>query len=159
MTKITQQDETQTLDLDNYVPALVNSLANKLSSGASACYRKHFGIGVVEWRVLALLAVENSITANRICQVIGLDKSAVSKAVKQAEQKQWISLKKDAQDGRQSLISLTTAGQEIHDKVLQVALKREQILLNDFSDEEQRLLIKLMHKLNQAVPSVNEYEP
>lgn len=159
MTKITQQDETQTLDLDNYVPALVNSLANKLSSGASACYRKHFGIGVVEWRVLALLAVENSITANRICQVIGLDKSAVSKAVKQAEQKQWIALKKDAQDGRQSLISLTTAGQEIHDKVLQVALKREQILLNDFSDEEQQLLIKLMHKLNQAVPSVNEYEP
>lgn len=34
-------------------------------------------------RVLAMLKVESNISANRICQVIGLDKAAVSRALKQ----------------------------------------------------------------------------
>ena len=42
--------EGQTLDLERYVPALITFIANKLTHGSSSLYRKHFGVGVIEWR-------------------------------------------------------------------------------------------------------------
>lgn len=58
--------EKNRLNLQRYVPALVNALSNKLSSGASKCYRKNFSVGIIEWCVMAMLKVESDITANRI---------------------------------------------------------------------------------------------
>lgn len=147
------------LDLDRYVPALVTFLANKLSSGASACYRKNFDVGVVEWRLLALLKVEQNITANRMCQVIGLDKAAVSRALKLLSERGSVSFIKDEKDGRSSLICLTKEGEILHDKILQVALERESLLLEGFQAEELDILISLLHKLNSKVGQVNAFDP
>lgn len=147
------------LDLDRYVPALVTFLANKLSSGASACYRKHFDVGVAEWRVLALLRVESNITANRICQVIGLDKAAVSRALKLLKEDDYVTFVKDETDGRSVLISLTPSGEGVHDQILQIALQREALLLEGLTPAEQDTLISLLQKVNARVAVVNAYDP
>lgn len=146
------------LDLNTYVPAQVTFLANKLSSGASACYRKHFGVGIVEWRIFALLKIEHSISANRICQVIGLDKAAVSRALKTLNAQGYVSFTKDENDARSSLVSLTKDGATLHDQVLKVALAREEILLQRLTDEEISTLLILLEKLNSQVTKVNEYD-
>ena len=70
------------LNLDNYVPAYLTYLAGKISSSASATYRPKFGVGITDWRIMALLATEPWISAGRICDVIGLDKAAVSRSVR-----------------------------------------------------------------------------
>ena len=44
--------------LDSYTPAYLTFLANKLYGGASAIYRRRFGVGIVEWRIMSLLAIE-----------------------------------------------------------------------------------------------------
>ncbi len=159
MPKHADENKTTQLDLKVYVPALVTFLANKLSSGASNCYRKHFNIGVVEWRILALLRVERSITANRICQVIGLDKAAVSRALKSLHKRELVLFAKDKQDGRSTIISLTAHGEERHDQVLTVALKREDLLLSGLTPDEKTSLIHLLQKLNARVEVVNAYVP
>lgn len=151
--------ETDKLDLKRYVPALVTYLANKLSSGASACYRRHFDIGVTEWRLIALLKVETNITANHISEVIGLDKAAVSRALKFLKERRFVSFVKNAKDGRSTLIALTSGGEEIHDQIIKVALKREELLLKNFSEQELDTLINLLNKMNNNVTLVNEYEP
>src|SRR5450631_3211874 len=69
------------LNLDNYVPAYLTYLAGKISNSASATYRPQFGIGITDWRIMALLATEPWISAGRICDVIGLDKAAVSRSL------------------------------------------------------------------------------
>lgn len=153
------QANKKQLDLDRYVPALVNFLSNKLSSGASNCYRKHFNIGVIEWRVLAMLKVEPDISANRICQVIGLDKAAISRAIKPLLESEYVSIAKDSQDGRSSLIRLTPKGQDLHDRILVVALERERLLLNGISKKELDVLVKVLLKLNENVKQVNAYDP
>jgi DNA-binding MarR family transcriptional regulator len=158
-----QSNEVETLinqlDLEKYVPALVTSLSNKLSAGASSCYRKHFNIGVIEWRVLAMLKVESDISANRICQVIGLDKAAVSRALKQLQASGYVSFVKDEQDGRSSLVRLTHQGAKLHDRVFVVALEREKLLLNEVSEYELAVLVNLLNKLNSNVKRANAYEP
>lgn len=151
--------ETNKLDLKRYVPALVTYLANKLSSGASVCYRRHFDIGVTEWRLIALLKVDTNITANHISEVIGLDKAAVSRALKFLKERRLVSFVKNAKDGRSTLIALTSSGEDIHDQIIKVALKREELLLKNFSEQELDTLINLLNKMNNNVTLVNEYEP
>lgn len=147
------------LDLDRYVPGLLNFLSNKLSSGASACYRKHFGVGVVEWRMLSMLAVENGISANRISQVIGLDKSAVSRALQQLAGAGYVALQADEKDGRRTTVSLTAEGEALHDRIFAAAMEREKRLLADLSQTEVDTLLNLLGRLHAQVGYVNEYEP
>ncbi|MBD8682529.1 MarR family winged helix-turn-helix transcriptional regulator [Pseudomonas sp. CFBP 13719] len=151
--------KTNKLNLDRYVPAMLTFLANKLATGASLSYRKHFGIGVVEWRLIALLAVEDQITANRICQVIGLDKSAVSRSLQALEAAGRITGKVDSQDARRYTVSLTPEGKALHDRVLKVALERERRLLGGLSPAEVDTLVDLLGRLQTKVAYVNEYDP
>ena len=147
------------LNLSCYVPALLNFLSNKLSAGASQCYRKHFGIGVVEWRMLSMLAVENDITANRISQTIGLDKSAVSRSLQALEKAGHVRSQVDIKDARRNTVSLTASGKGLHARVLKVALERERRLLSGLSEAEVDTLIELLGRLHAQVPNVNEYDP
>ncbi|GLH36355.1 MarR family winged helix-turn-helix transcriptional regulator [Pseudomonas moraviensis] len=147
------------LNLSRYVPALLNFLSNKLSAGASQCYRKHFGIGVVEWRMLSMLAVENDITANRISQTIGLDKSAVSRSLQALEKAGHVRSQVDIKDARRNTVSLTASGKGLHARVLKVALERERRLLSGLSEAEVDTLIELLGRLHAQMPNVNEYDP
>jgi DNA-binding MarR family transcriptional regulator len=147
------------LNLTRYVPALLNFLSNKLSAGASQCYRKHFGIGVVEWRMLSMLAVESHITANRICQTIGLDKSAVSRSLQSLEVAGHIRSQVDPKDARRYTVSLTDSGKALHQRVLKVALERERRLLSGLSDSEVDTLIELLGRMHAQVSNVNDYDP
>ncbi len=45
------------LHLERYVPGLLAWLSNKLARSASHIYRKQYGLGIVEWRILSYLAV------------------------------------------------------------------------------------------------------
>ena len=139
------------LDLDNYVPALLNFLSNKLAATASKEYRKRFGVGVLEWRMLSMLAVEDHITANRICQVIGLDKGGVSRSLHKLQQSEHVKFETDPTDARRQVVSLTTKGRELHDQILTVALKREKILLDGLSQQEIETLISLLTHLHRRV--------
>ena len=57
-------------------------ISNTLSTGATASYRRAFGVAVMDWRVLAHLAVGSDCPAQRICEVIGFDTAMVSRVVK-----------------------------------------------------------------------------
>ncbi|MNC42074.1 transcriptional regulator SlyA [compost metagenome] len=147
------------LNLERYIPALLTFLTNKMSTGASQCYRKHFGIGIVEWRLLALLAVEQQISANRMVQVIGLDKSAVSRALQLLEREQLITIDTDSKDARRYTVSLTVSGRELHDRVLVVALERERLLLAGLSGEEVEIFISCLNKMSAQLDAVNAVDP
>jgi DNA-binding MarR family transcriptional regulator len=139
------------LNLDRYIPFFLTSLTNKWSSGASKKFIEDFGIGIVDWRVIAMLAVEPNITANRVCQVIGLDKGAVSRCFRHLDTSKLISVKADAEDARLKNVELTSKGLKLHDRVMKIALKREQNLLAGLSEQELNTLIKLFAKLQNNV--------
>jgi DNA-binding MarR family transcriptional regulator len=147
------------LDLERYVPGLLVFLSNKLASGASTVYRRLFGIGITEWRVISMLAVEPNITAQRICQVIGLDKAIVSRTIRTLEEQSYVSAHPDKTHGRRITLALTAKGWHLHDEVYKVAIERERILLGDLSDAERERLILLLRNLLNRVGHVNAYAP
>jgi|TARA_R110001599_G_scaffold147267_3_gene330618 DNA-binding MarR family transcriptional regulator len=154
-----QHKDAPALNLQRNVPALVTFLANKLSTGASSVYRELFNVGIVEWKLLALLAVENGITANRMCHVFGLDKAGISRSLKLLEKEQYVCSSVDTEDARRSIVWMTDKGRVLHDEIFEVAIARENLLLEGFSKKEIDTLIKLLNRLSERVTSVNDYRP
>lgn len=145
----------ETLDLEVHVPSLLNRIANKLGHGASAQFRDQFGVGITDWRVIALLAIESDITANRIVEVIGLNKSVVSRCLQRLQANKLVSIRASKEDGRSNVNALTLAGESLHDKILPVALERERRLLKTLSLQEFGELVALLNRLHAALPEVD----
>ena len=151
-----ERSSPNALDLENYVPAFLTWIANKLSSSASLIYRRRFGVGIVEWRIMALLAVEPWITAGKICEVIGLDKAGVSRSVRFLLDKGYVETRYRDNNNRRQFIALTRAGIELHDQIALVASTREEQLLTGFSDEERAMAVRLLTRMHENLPHVGD---
>lgn len=142
------------VDLEHYAPAYFTWIANKLSSGASQAYLAAFDVGIETWRVLVLLAIEPSLSAQRVCKVIGMDKASVSRTFKSMQARGFITIGLDSEDGRLRVASITDAGREIHDRILDIALVRDRALMSVLAPEERRQLLSLLRRLHDNLPAV-----
>ncbi|MBX3525301.1 MAG: MarR family transcriptional regulator [Rhodoblastus sp.] len=123
-------------------------MANKISSSASVIYRKRFGVGVTDWRIMALLAVEPWIPAGRISEVIGFDKAVISRSLAFMQERGLVETRFHDNNFRRQFIALTKQGLELHDRIVDVAREREEFLLADLSDEERRVGLRLLEKIH-----------
>jgi DNA-binding MarR family transcriptional regulator len=143
------------LDLSQYAPAYFTFITNKWSRGASSHYLDTYGVGIETWRVLVMLAIEESVTAQRVVQLIGMDKASVSRTFKLMHEKGLIEFRHDVQDGRLRHATFTPAGRALHDRILRFALAREQALLSVLSPEETTVLLDLLQRIHA---NLNEVE-
>jgi DNA-binding MarR family transcriptional regulator len=150
---INMPDKQPVIDHQRYIPALLLFVANKLATGSSNTYRRLFGVGVTEWRILSLLANEPECSAQRISEFFDLDKALVSRTLQLLAKAQIVSIKVDAT--RRRAINLTRKGLALHNKIIKVALMREQRLLSDFSATEIDTLANLLGRLLTQVSALN----
>lgn|SRR3954465_6553368 len=136
-----------------YVPALINFLANKLAAGASSSYRREFGVGVTEWRILSKLASEDACTAQQICQYFDLDKGLVSRTLKSLAENGSVTVVD--QGGGRRVIVMTKPGRALHDRIIELALDREEVLLACLAPHEVETLIDLLGRLLAQTSAVN----
>jgi DNA-binding MarR family transcriptional regulator len=142
------------VDLENYAPAYLTWIANKLSSGASQAYLAAFDVGIESWRVLVLLAIEGSISAQKACGIIGMDKASVSRCFKSMQERGFIQLALDPQDGRARIATLTPAGRAMHDQIHEIAIARERVLMSVLTASERKVLLDLLRRLHENLPAV-----
>jgi DNA-binding MarR family transcriptional regulator len=147
-------ESRKVLDLDRYTVAYLVWVANKLSSGASQTYLRLFGVGVETWRCLVLLAIHNSIAAQQVSQVMGMDKASVSRCFKLMQAKGLIVMGLDAFDGRVRIATLTPKGRALHDQILDLALERERALLSVLDESDRQTLLRLLKRLHENLPAV-----
>ncbi len=144
-----RQRTAKVLDLDNFVPSYITQIGNKWARGSSRLYLQKFGIGVNEWRVMSIFAREPGITAQGACDILGSDKAAAGRSIAILESKGLVRLENNPRDRRSRCIYLTEAGWEVHDSILDIALRREKLLLDTFTEDEVALLIRLLDRARQ----------
>ena len=149
-------DDTAVVDLERYVPAFFTWIANKLSGGASTAYLSAFNVGIETWRLLVLLAIEKSLTAQAISRTIGMDKASVSRAFKSMQARGLISIGLDDADGRLRVATITPKGRALHDEILELAMERERAFLSVLNDRERETLIGLLRRLHDNLPAVEK---
>ena len=142
------------IDLDHYVPGYLTWIANKLTRGASQAYLAAFDAGIETWRLLVLLAIESSISAQRCCRVIGMDKASVSRAFKSMQERGLITISLDPGDGRLRIATITPKGRRLHNRIMGMALARERALLSVFTAQERETLIGLLRRMHENLPAV-----
>lgn len=144
------------VDLERYAPAFFTWIANKLSGGASTAYLSAFNVGIETWRLLVLLAIEKSLTAQAISRTIGMDKASVSRAFKSMQARGLISIGLDDADGRLRVATITPKGRALHDEILELAMERERAFLSVLNDKERETLIGLLRRLHDNLPAVEK---
>ena len=133
------------LDLETYVPGLLLWLSNRVSSSASSLYNEKFGIGVTEWRVLSYFKIYQWSTASKACELMGLDKGAVSRSIAFMVENEWLEFR--PQGLRKIEYHVTPAGNKLHDAVLRLAMAREEALLDGFNTAECAQLISMLKRM------------
>ena len=139
------------LDLRTFTPAAITLLAQKINASASAAYRPQFGVGVTDWRIMALLAAEPWLAPVRIAESTGLDKAAVSRSLQTLRKAGLVEASPGETPRRRNAMALTSAGLAMHDRLVELALERERRLLAGFSDEERALLQGFVERMLSAV--------
>lgn len=143
-------------DPDVYVPALLSTLNNRLSSGASDLYLARFGIGINEWRILTVLARRPGCSARDVAGRAAIHLTVISRGLRSLAVKGLVDITPGA---AQRQLALTTAGRQLHDRIAVVALERERRLLAGLSADEVDQLRTLLGRLTGNLAEVDAHRP
>ena len=137
------------LDLEHFLPYRLSVLSNRVSGAIARVYSERFGLGVTEWRVMAVLGRYPDLSAGEVAQRTAMDKVAVSRAVAGLVDAGRVERETHGDDRRRSVLRLTVAGHAIHDAVAPLALAFERRLLDGMTADEREVLFRLLDRLDE----------
>jgi DNA-binding MarR family transcriptional regulator len=135
------------LDLDQFLPYLVNVLANRLSRELAGVYQARFGISIPEWRVIAHLSQHEDVSVREIHQRVDMDKAKVSRAAARLEAIGFIEKTDNKGDRRLVALRLTRRGRRLFTEIEPLALAFERESLSTLSKTEEAALRSVLKKL------------
>ena len=136
------------LILRKFLPYRLSVLSNRISQAIADRYEEKFSLSLPEWRMIAVLGEESDLSAAEVSQRTAMDKVAVSRAVKNLLATGRLERHFSNDDRRRSVLSLSTKGREVYQKVLPLALSYEATLLSGLSVKEQEFLDNILNKLD-----------
>jgi DNA-binding MarR family transcriptional regulator len=122
-------------------------LVNLTSRPFARLFERRYRIKLSEWRVLLSLAERPGITATELGDLLGLDKMAISRAVRGLEQHDRLARVLDETDLRRAKLSLTEAGMSLYCVIAPSAKAREAQLMSALDPQEMAALQAILAKL------------
>ena len=144
---VKDRDGVTVIDIRNYAPFLINVVSNAWQRRTSPIYRARFGLGISDWRVLSMLNIEPGITANRVCEVISMDKGAASRSLRTLHEGGYITYEASPTDDRKRRWWLSDKGQATHDQILAIALGCEGEMLDGVAPQDLEVFLRVMRQL------------
>ncbi|PJE32925.1 MarR family protein [Pseudooceanicola marinus] len=136
---------------DSYAPYFLSLINNRLSWGASQLYLTLFDLGLNEWRILSALRNEPGVQALRVSEMVAMNKSVVSRSTRRLEELGLAVARLEL--GKRRLF-LTQKGAEMHDRIIEIALRREAALLDGIEGEEREVLFGLLRRMTENLSKV-----
>lgn len=134
------------LRLERFLPAIITLISNRLVSTGTVTYGAAFDIGLMDVRVMTIIAAEPNISATRIVEAVGLNKGAVSRVLKSLVERELV-VAAAPFDPRRHLYALTSKGRRISNAAIKVANMRHDVLLEGLSEEQVATLVELLNVL------------
>ncbi|MDO5505862.1 MAG: MarR family winged helix-turn-helix transcriptional regulator [Pseudoxanthomonas suwonensis] len=148
--------DADALVLESFVPYRLSVLSNRISQRIADVYAERFGIGVTEWRVIAVLGRFPGLSAADVAERTAMDKVAVSRALARLLQRGLLLRDTADEDRRRSVLALSPAGRAVHAEVAPLALRIEARLLARLDAGERHHLQRLLDKLERGIPAIGE---
>jgi DNA-binding MarR family transcriptional regulator len=146
----------ENLKISGFLTLHLLRLGNLAKSCVAREYLDPAGLSVPEWRLLTYVVVLSPVAFAEIVSMSTMDKGQVSRTLRSAQAKGLVATEL-AQGGRLNdanaatngriMVSITPAGREMYDKVLPVAQRYQNGLLELMTKEERRVVLDVVRRL------------
>ena len=124
-----QPSQEDILWLNDYLPYRLGVVASKMLRDASQVYKgRRNPLTTPQWRVLAILANFEPLTATEIGRISMLDKVAISRALSQLQRRGFVTRKAIIDDRRALKVNLTAEGWRYYTDIVPEMKRQEQSL-------------------------------
>lgn len=124
---------------------------------------KAYGLKGIHHSYILNICQNPGISQEKLAQLIFVNKSTVTRQLASLEEKGYIYRSPSAHDGRELLVYPTDRAHEVYPFVGEVLREWNEALLEDFTPEEQEVLIgmmgRIMDKAKQEVTSLSDSKP
>lgn len=144
------------IDPENFTPRLISLLSNALVWRESQELRRQFNLGTNDWRVISALALRPGASSSEISDFLGLNKAVVSKSVNILLRRDLVLLTDGPRGSRP--IYLTRTGAEMHDEMLPISMRGQEIILANLSDVEINGLNELLRRMLEQARELQSLE-
>jgi DNA-binding MarR family transcriptional regulator len=133
-TDIVTERLPHSIDPDHFTPRLLALLSNALVWRESHELRRRFGLGTNDWRVISSLGLRPGMSATEVAEFTSMNKAVVSKSVSALTERRLIALSEGPRGSRPMF--LTTAGAKMHDLMLPISLRGQEIVLSHLAADD-----------------------
>ncbi len=137
-------------ELQRFFPYLVRVFYTHISSAVSQVYESGHQLSAPEWRTMAILGEDQSLTAAEIVERSSMDKVSVSRAVSKLRKRGWLLERVNKCDGRSRVLKLSRQGSRAFRELVPKMLDAEKKMLASLSEDERAKLIELMARVGKA---------
>lgn len=138
------ENDRKLLNIQEFLPYQLVSLSTKVSNDFAQVYEQQGQLTQPQWRTLSHTIHHQGITARAICDLANMDKSTVSRAIKQLQQRGLVALSENSQDKRAKLVVATAEGMELYRLLTPLARQWETLLLDCFTTEQKAQFAQLL---------------
>lgn len=133
------------LNLDDYLPYLVNRLGSRIAASFTTHLRAH-RLTLAMWRALAALAHHGPQNLGALARHTTIDVSTLSRVVGSLVRRKLATRTRETRDGRAVTLAITDSGVALVAKLTPKAWSYEAIALTGFSPTEIRRLKALLRR-------------
>ena len=150
MSKIDDTNSDGVLEFDRNLTYRLSRLQNKLNAQAAQVLRNHDGPTLTDWRILRILNCMKQATLAEMVARSHIDKGQLSRRITALIRDGMIETSTDPDDHRKQILTISKAGQAMHDRVLPAMRARQNYLAADFSEKEYAAFINMLDRINAA---------
>jgi MarR family transcriptional regulator, temperature-dependent positive regulator of motility len=125
----------------------VGYVSNFFSGPIYKLTEQDMGIRRPEFATLFCLHHLGTISARDICELTGIAKNTISRAVSRLNDEGYVISSKDPADSRRSHLQMTSSGKKTYLRLLPLFETRQDAMLSTLTPEERKILLRLLDKL------------
>ena len=144
------------IDPENFTPRLLSLLSNALVWRESNEMRRHFQLGTNDWRVISALANRPGASSSEVSDFLVLNKALVSKSVNILLKRDLVILTDGPRGSRP--MYLTHTGAKMHNDMLPISLRGQEIILANLSEQEIDGLNDLLRRMFEQARELQTLE-
>lgn len=147
--------EAPSLILAAFLPYRLSVLANRVSQALARLYRDRFGLGIPEWRVMAVVGQRGELSSFEIVRLTAMDKAKVSRALSRLVARGYVRRDSHPDDQRTNRVQFTAAGRTVYDEIAALALRWERELLSDLDGTETQAIAVALSALDARIDALD----
>lgn len=146
------------LHMDSFLPSLIRNLSEGMALSMSRSITGPFRLTMTEWRIMLQLAEHEALSASDIVAYSAMEKSKVSRAIRNLESMGLVAREAATEDLRVKRLTMTGTGRKRYQALVPRILDWEKELIDGLEVSEYRDLLYLLDKLNKRLKIIQELD-